>query len=123
MLKTMSLQRRREKIIIIHLWKILHEINPNSLGIEFKEHSRTSSIKAILKPLPKLRGKVLTNYDESFVIKSAKLWNKLPPNLTTITSLSLFKHHLDKFLTNLPDEPPLPGYPCKSDNSILNVCA
>ena len=121
-LKIMSLQRRREKIIIIHLWKILNKVNPNSLEIQFREHSRNSSIKAILKPLPKIRGAVLTNYENSFIIYSAKLWNILPPNLTVIKSLNLFKLKLDKFLSNLPDKPPLPGYPKNCDNSLVNLC-
>ena len=121
-LKIMSLQRRREKIIIIHLWKILNKVYLNSIEIEFKEHRRKSSIIAIVKPLPKIRGAVLTNYDHSFVIHSANLWNILPPNLTVIKSLSLFKLKLDKFLLSLPDKPPLLGYPKNCDNSLVNVC-
>ena len=68
-----------------------------------------------------MRGAVLTNYDGSFIIQSAKLWNALPPNLTIITSFNLFKTSLDKFLSKLPDKPPLPGYPYNCDNSILSV--
>ena len=119
----MSLQRRREKIIVVHLWKILNNINPNSFHIEFKEHLRTSSIRAIVKPLPKLRGAVLTSYDESFVVKSARLWNKIPPELTKITSLALFSTKLEGFLSGLTDKSPLPGYHCSSDNSVLSICA
>ena len=120
-LNIMSLQRRRERIIIIHLWKIRNNIFPNFLDIQFKDHKRTNAIKAILKPLPKVRGAVLTNFDGSFLIWSAKLWNALPPNLTIITSLELFKTNLDKFLLKLPDKPPLPGYPFNCDNSIISV--
>ena len=56
-LNIFSLQRRREKIIIIHFWKILNNFYPNSMDITFKEQQRTKSIKAILKPLPKLKGR------------------------------------------------------------------
>ena len=122
-LKLMSLQRRRERNIILHLWKILNQHYPNSIGINFKTHTRTSSTKAILKPLPKIRGKLLTLYEQSFVIKAAKLWNVIPPNLTQISSLNIFKTSLDKFLSNIPDKPPLPGYPHITDNSLTNVCA
>ena len=31
----MSMQRRRERYIIIHMWKILHQRCPNDLGIHF----------------------------------------------------------------------------------------
>ena len=118
-----SLQRRREKIILIHLWKILNNIYPNTVSIKFKYNDRTSSIKAVLKSLPKLKGSSATNYEESFEISSAKLWNILPPNLTTITSLTLFKLKLEQFLETIPDQPPLPGYPHTSDNSLKNICA
>ena len=122
-LKIKSLQRRREKIVLVHLWKILNNIYPNTIQIKFKPHDRTSSIKAILKPIPPSKGSSATNYEGSFEISSAKLWNILPPNLTTITSLSLFKRKLELFLANIPDQPPIPGYPYTSDNSLKNICA
>ena len=110
-LKIQSLQRRREKVILTHLWKIRNGIYPNSININFKPNPRKCSIKAIIKPLPKIRGKLLTQYDESFTIKAARLWNILPPELTQITSLVEFKSGLDSFLSTVPDEPPIPGYP------------
>ena len=39
-LKLMSLQRRRERYVIVHMWKILHCICPNDLQIEFRPPSR-----------------------------------------------------------------------------------
>ena len=119
----MSLQRRREKTIIIHVWKILNNFYPNSINLEFKLHNRTNSTKAIIKPLPKIRGKILTNYDVSFTIRAAKLWNILPANLTNVSSLNLFKIGLLKFLSKIPDKPPLPGYPYTCDNSLTSICA
>ena len=116
----MSLQRRRERNIILQLWKINHGYNPNSIKMEFKEHNRSTAVRAIMKPLPTLRGKLLTQYDHSFVINSAKLWNILPAPLTKITSLGRFKSSLDKFLSTVPDLPPLPGYPYNSNNSLIN---
>ena len=119
----MSLQRRREKLIIIHIWKIFNNLLPNSTNMEFKMRARYSSNKAKVKPLPKLRGRILTLYDESFTIKAARLWNILPPELTNITSLITFKTSLDKFLQKIPDNPPISGYPHLSDNSLTNLCA
>ena len=122
-LEIMSLQRRREKIILIHVWKILNKLYPNSINLEFKLHTRTNSTKAIIKPLPKIRGRILTGFDMSFTIRAAKLWNILPANLTNVSSLNSFKAGLAKFLTKIPDQPPLPGYPYKCDNSLINTCA
>jgi hypothetical protein len=62
----------------------------------------------------------LAKFDESFEVKAAKLWNVLPSRLSHISSLNLFKTELDNFLTKIPDEPPLPGYPYKCNNSIIN---
>ena len=120
-LNIMSLQRRREKIVILHLWKILNNVYPNSIDICFKTNLRTQALKAIIKPLPKLRGNILTKYDQSFVINAAKLWNILPTKLTRETSLSLFKIQLENFLHEVPDHPPLPGYPYRCDNSLVNI--
>ena len=121
-LKIMSLQRRREKMIIFHLWKIHNNLYPNTIDINFKTHQRTSATKAIIKPLPKVRGRILTLYDQSFMIKAAKLWNVLPPKLTNISSLHLFKSSLNSFLLTIPDQPPLPGYPHLNGNSLTSVC-
>ena len=121
-LKITSLQRRREKLIILHIWKILNNIYPNSINLQFKEHHRTTAIKAILKPLPKIKGKSLTKYEESFQINGAKLWNLLPTELTKITKLNYFKVELNKFLKHIPDKPPIPGYPFQNDNSLIKQC-
>ena len=91
-LKIMSLQRRREKIIITHVWKIKNHVYPNSVHIEFKLHARTNCIKAVIKPLPKTSAKIQTKFDESFEVKGAKLWNILPASLTHITDLVHFKY-------------------------------
>ena len=121
-LQIRSLQRRREKIIIMHTWKILNGFYPNEINLEFKEHRRTNSLKAILKPLPKIKGQILTQYENSFIIKSAKLWNILPPQLTKINDLNIFKAKLNKFLNDIPDKPPLPNYPYLNNNSLIDHC-
>ena len=121
-LKIYSLQRRREKLIILHVWKIKNNVYPNTVGLTFKFHKRPNAIKADIRSLPQARGKLLTIYDESFLIKACRLWNSLPPMLTKITVLSTFKFHFDKFLKNVPDEPPLPGYPFKNFNSLVEQC-
>ena len=59
-LKIRSLQRRREKSIIMHVWKIKYNIFPNSIGMIFKLHKRSNAVKAVLKPLPRA---VVGNFD------------------------------------------------------------
>ena len=118
----MSLQRRRERIIIIHIWKIKNGVYPNTIDLQFKTHCRSNAEKAVLKPLPRVRGRLLNAYEESFVVKSCKLWNILPGYLTKITSLNSFINQLNLFLTHVPDQPPIPGYPHTSNNSLTEQC-
>lgn len=122
LLNLMSLQRRRERNIILFVWKIKNSVYPNVTNLQFKEHKRSNAIRAILKPLPKASGKIQTLFEESFLIKSAKLWNLLPAQLTRTTEQFSFKNGLRKFLENIPDKPPISGYPYTSNNSLLELC-
>ena len=119
-LKIFSLQRRREQNIIVHVWKILNQVYPNTVDMSFKENRRSNAIRAVVKPLPRLQGKPLTVYEESFLVKAAKLWNCVPPKLTRITVLGTFKTQLNKFLKDIPDKPPIPGYPYINNNSLIH---
>ena len=121
-LNIMSLQRRRERLIITHVWKIKNEFFPNSINLKFKLHERSGAIKAVLKPLPKIRGRVLSLHEESFIVNAPKLWNVLPAKLTKIDTLSSFSSELNKFLAKIPDKPPLPGYPYSNNNSLTVQC-
>ena len=121
-LKIMSLQRRRERILIINIWKIKNNIIPNTINLTFKLNQRANAIRAVLKPLPKIKGRILTCYEESFLINAPKLWNLLPGPLTQIDSLPIFKTALNTFLSKIPDKPPIPGYPFSSNNSLKEQC-
>ena len=116
----MSLQRRREKQTIILVWKIKNNIITNDIGLEFKANKYNSIMKATLKPLPRVRGKLLSTYENSFIIRSAKLWNKLPPQLTEIITFPLFEKRLERYFALIPDNPPVHGYPHITNNSILD---
>ena len=119
-LELYSLQRRRERILILIVWKIRNGMYPNCVNFKFKVHKRSNSVKAVLKPMPRVMGSLLTKYEESFVIKAAKLWNVIPSNLTVIEHLGAFKSGLDRFLKTVPDLPPVPGYPSQTKNSLTD---
>ena len=72
-LDIMSLQRRKEKLVILHTSKIKNKFVPNDLKLEFKRNDRTSAVKAILKPMPRIKGSLLTSYENSFIILSATM--------------------------------------------------
>ena len=116
-LKMMSLQRRRERYSIITIFKMLNNIAPNDLGITFY----TSDRRGIRVKIPSItrdaKMKYITQYDDSFKIRAAKLWNSIPADLTTRTSMETFKPGLTRYLQNIPDRPPIQGL--ASSNSIL----
>ena len=86
------------------------------MGFTFKLHTRSNAIRANIKALPKVKGKLLTIFEESFLIRACKLWNALPSFLAHINVLSSFKLQFENVLKAMIDEPPQPGYP--SLNSI-----
>ena len=49
-LDLLSLQRLRERYILIHTWKMANDLAPNDINMVFKENAR-HGIKAIVPPL------------------------------------------------------------------------
>lgn len=118
----MSLQRRRERFIIIQVWKILHNQCPNDVNIVFNAPSRhgiTAKVPAINKSSSN-RNKSL--YDSSFAVLGPQLWNCLPGHLHDVAVLDGFKQELTKFLLTFPDNPPVSGYVAVNNNSVLQWC-
>ena len=118
-LNILSLQRRRERFIIIMIFKIINNISPNDLNIEVS----TSERRGIKVKVPALnkdssqRARAL--YEASFGVVGPKLWNKLPRDLTLITKKCTFKTALSRYLSNIPDRPPVQGQ--ASRNSLLDL--
>ena len=119
-LKLMSLQRRRERYVILMMWKILHNIVPNCCGIEFKMTSRNGTL-AVIPPLAKSSSSSnQTLYDQSFAVQGPKLWNKVPNTVKAAQSFDAFKISLSTFLALIPDNPPVSGYSCSWSNSLVD---
>ena len=117
-LDLMSLQRRRERYIIIHVWKILTARAPNDLKVSFYMSER-NSIKAVVPKLPSQRSNT-SLYDKSFSVLGPKLWNVLPSSCTLVLhSLESFKQQLGIFIAQFPDLPPCNGYFTPNSNSLL----
>ena len=108
-------QQRRERYIIIYVWKVLEQrvSNPsNCAGIEPHYADRTGR-QCVRWTLPSQASKkVQTLLATSFAINGAKLFNCLPRSLRNLSGCTVnsFKTKLDSFLQDIPDEPPVPGY-------------
>ena len=119
-LDLMPLQRRRERYLIIHMWKILHGKCPNDIDIQFSEtlrHGHRAVVPTITKSSSQ-RNQALHDY--SFAVTGPRLWNVIPPHMHTIEDPLLFKSALTSFVKSFPDEPPVQGYSRRNGNSLLD---
>ena len=116
-LRLMSLQRRRERYTILHLFKILHNLAPNDVNIQFN----TSDRRGILALVPTMsrttKHKFQSLYDSSFAVFAPRLWNSLPKNIRDEESFGKFKAALTRHCLAFPDQPPITG--ASSGNSLL----
>ena len=119
-LKLQSLQRRRERYIIIYTWKIIMEMVPNDINLKFVQNKRLGT-RAVVPSLNRTASKkALTSYDNSFAVKATQLWNILPASTKTFESLDKFKVSLSTYLDSFPDQPPVTGYSMINRNSLLD---
>jgi len=119
-LSLMSLQRRRERYIIIHMWKLLHGLTSNDLKVHFYQRSRFGTLATVPSMCKGSSMSHQSNYDSSFGVVGPKLWNAIPYHLNEISTLALFKSKLTRFLLTVPDRPPVKGYTCLNSNSLLS---
>ena len=118
-LSLMSLQRRRERFIILHMWKILNNQITNDLQIQFVIRPRLGKL-AKIPPIKKTCSSANRSlYENSFAVLGPKLWNSIPYHLNVISNFNNFKNSLTAFLLAVPDKPPLTGYCALNTNSPL----
>ena len=114
----MSLQRRRERYVILYLWKIWQGAVPNDLDIQFYDHTRLGTRCKI--PAIKRNS---TTLSRSIAVHGPKLWKAIPKNIKFAPS---FEVHLSRskltshLVSIIPDLPPVPGYTTPNSNSILD---
>ena len=125
-----SLERKRERYLIIHTWKILNGkvINISTQdgdGIRYKPstlHSRNGPMCHIHPLTRRSSSSIKRLKDNSFICKGPRLFNCLPRRIRKkeYTETEQFKSDLDKFLKTVPDEPKVPGSrTISSSNSII----
>ena len=110
-LRIYSQERRRERYIIIFLWKISQGM-VSGYDLEFTldgtRRGRFIIPKSIVKSAP---ASVRNARERSLAVKGARIFNLLPESLRGLNSghVEYFKNHLDVFLENIPDQPTVPG--------------
>ena len=116
-----SLQRRRERYMIFHVWKTINGLVPNDIGLEFYENARLGT-RCRIPPMKKTATQLAKSiYDNSFAVVAPKLWNIIPSTVISAPTLDCFKSRLSIFLrSKFPDLPPVFGYSSPNTNSILD---
>ena len=76
-----------------------------------------ASIPAINR---KAQMSIKADYDRSFRVRAAQLFNMLPADLRGVSTLDAFKSGLGRFLEHYPDTPPVTGHFGVNDNSLLS---
>ena len=112
-----SLERRRERYIILYVWRILEKLTPNfndpeKGGIKEKWNDRRGRVCNVPIVSRQAPAAVQRARYSSFAIIGPKLFNSLPREIRNISGCELdeFKRKLDKYLKTVPDEPLVVGY-------------
>ena len=126
-LKLYSLERRRERYIIIYIWYILEGLVPNLddsirkiIPKETTRHGRKCTVPIVKK------SSYTSIIASTLPVYGARLFNAMPKELRNLTGCSKekFKSELDKILLTIPDEPQIRGYTAyrrADSNSVLDM--
>ena len=108
-LDLMSLQRRRQRYELIHVWKIYQGLVPNCVEMEFQ--TGRLGVQAKTQKYPYwAEAKRASQLYNSFSFRAPRLWNKLPKEVNRSETLPGFKANLGTFMKEFHDRPPVRGY-------------
>jgi len=118
-----SMERRRERYIIMYTMKALLGLVPNP-GFITRKNERTGL--HLIVPWSKGNRGILTEKmkDRRLLVQGAKLFNILPKDLRCtedVTSMDAYKRRLDNFLEKIPDQPTIGGQTrAAQSNSLID---
>ena len=114
-----SLQRRRERFAIIHAFKIHKKLAPNDVNLMFHDNPRLG-IQCKRLPIKAKSAKLETIRFNFFSHSAPRLFNLIPKQIKVAKTVDSFKKLLDKFLSKIPDKPPVAGYKRVNSNSLID---
>ena len=121
-LRLYSQERRRERYMIIFMWKLSQGLVSGYDIIFTSMFSRTGR-KAEPSPIGKGPACLRKAREGSFRIKGVALFNSLPASLRNSDhgDIDMFKNHLDHYLSTIPDQPYVTGLVrAAQSNSLLH---
>ena len=115
-LKIYSLQRRRERYMILYLYKVIIGLCPNP-GFERILFNDRTGFKVESKRAKTAAAWVQKLRNSSFFSQGPTIFNMLPIDLRNFsipehpskTDVDKYKEKLDKYLRNIPDQPDIPN--------------
>ena len=122
-LRLYSLEWRRERYLIIYVWRILEAQVPNPSGkhaITANTHPRRGRECIILQVSNTAPRRIQTLRYASLPIQGARLFNILPAHIRNITgcSVDVFKGQLEKISTDCPRWAPNHRLHCSEEGRI-----
>ena len=125
-LELYSLERRRERYLILYVYKIMLELVPNFSDERYRIKTKYSERRGLSCVLPSIKtsatSRVRSMVERSFAVRAPELFNSLPKNIRNGNlSFNSFKNQLDKILSKVKDEPSLPNLrPRATSNSLID---
>ena len=127
-LNVYSLERRRERYVVLYVWKIVQQFAPNLLGndriviVESLRRGRLCLVPSLNHRAPAY---VQSLRENSFSVCGPKLFNVMPRHIRDFDGLlTTFKGRLDTFLATVPDKPMTPQYyQCSAGNGLIDQLA
>ena len=115
-----SLERRRERYMIVFIWKIGQGL-VKGYEISFSESDRRGRMatpKAIVRTAP---AHVRNARQASLGVKGCRLFNLLPRSLRDMKGATqdTYKKELDSYLSTIPDQPTLAGTQRAAESNSL----
>ena len=121
--KFTSQERRRERYMVIFLWKIAQGL-VHGYHVEFTSSRGRRGRLALPKNIIQSSSSLVKKARESSLgVKGARIFNLLPPSIRNIDSdnAAHFKKELDTFLSDVPDQPTVAGHGRAAEsNSLLH---
>ena len=105
--KMYSQERRRERYMIIFLWKISQGL-VQGYHVEYTSVSGRRGRTALPRNVVQSSSSLVKKARESSIgVKGARIFNLLPAHIRNISSDNVdeFKKNLDSFLSDIPDQP------------------
>lgn len=118
-----SLERRRERYLIIYTWKVIEGIVPNLHTTILWDWSDRGGRKCKIPPLKtKCKRKLVSIRDSWLTNKGPRLFNVLPAEVRNLMDVPVdtFKSKLDQYLKRVPDEPLFAKWRTRGSNSLID---